>query len=165
MHDRTIRRWSKSCTGRLANCTWSWTGSKKKLPSSTAERRQWVTPDDDRLNITQQCALLDLPRSTYFQADHHHSCQQRTADHDRPSRPTKHDRAIRQNDKDTTPRQFQRPRNAKDIAEDEEVTNDKRDNKAEPPSRGPQTHRRHDPNDNHHAIDHRHPKPRLESCL
>jgi putative transposase len=45
---------------------WSWTGSKKKLPSLTAERRQWVTPGDDRLTITQQCALLDLPRSTYY---------------------------------------------------------------------------------------------------
>lgn len=47
---------------------WSWTGSKKKLPSLAAERRQWVTPGDERLSITQQCELLDLPRSTYYHA-------------------------------------------------------------------------------------------------
>ena len=47
---------------------WSWTGSKKKLPSSTAERRQWITPGDERLSIRQQCQLLDLPRSTYYHA-------------------------------------------------------------------------------------------------
>jgi putative transposase len=52
----------------LANCTWSWTGSKKKLPSSAAERRPWVAPGDQRLSITQQCQLLDLPRSTYYHA-------------------------------------------------------------------------------------------------
>ncbi len=50
----------------MANSTWNWTGSKKKLPSSTAERRQWVTPSDQRLSITQQCQLLNLPRSTYY---------------------------------------------------------------------------------------------------
>jgi putative transposase len=32
------------------------------------ERRQWVTPGDERLSITQQCELLDLPRSTYYHA-------------------------------------------------------------------------------------------------
>jgi putative transposase len=47
---------------------WSWTGSKKKLPSSSAERRQWITPGDKRLSVTQQCRLLDLPRSTYYHA-------------------------------------------------------------------------------------------------
>ena len=31
-----------------------------------AERRQWVTPGDERLSITQQCQLLNLPRSTYY---------------------------------------------------------------------------------------------------
>lgn len=39
---------------------------KKKLPSSPAERRHWVTPGDRRLSIAQQCQLLDLPRSTYY---------------------------------------------------------------------------------------------------
>jgi putative transposase len=33
-----------------------------------AERRQWITPGDQRLSITQQCQLLDLPRSTYYHA-------------------------------------------------------------------------------------------------
>ena len=61
-----FKQWSKSCTGRLANCTWNWTGSKKKLPRSTVERRQWITPGDSRLSIAQQCQLLDLPRSTYY---------------------------------------------------------------------------------------------------
>src|SRR5262245_33496823 len=60
------RWWSRSCTARLVNCTWSWTGSKKKLPSSIAERRLWITPGDGRLSITQQCELLDLARSTYY---------------------------------------------------------------------------------------------------
>jgi putative transposase len=31
-----------------------------------AERRPWVTPGDERLSITQQCQLLELPRSTYY---------------------------------------------------------------------------------------------------
>jgi putative transposase len=52
----------------LANCTWSWTGSKKKLPSSIAERRRWITPGDDRLSIAEQCRLLGLARSTYYHA-------------------------------------------------------------------------------------------------
>jgi putative transposase len=33
-----------------------------------AERRRWITPGDQRLSITQQCQLLDLPRSTYYHA-------------------------------------------------------------------------------------------------
>src|SRR6185369_2922627 len=41
---------------------------KKKLPSLAAERRQWVALGDERLSITQQCQLLDLPRSTYYHA-------------------------------------------------------------------------------------------------
>lgn len=47
---------------------WNWIGSKKKLPSSTGERRAWIAPEDDRLSITEQCALLELPRSTYYHA-------------------------------------------------------------------------------------------------
>ena len=33
-----------------------------------AERRSWITPGDQRLSITQQCQLLELPRSTYYHA-------------------------------------------------------------------------------------------------
>jgi len=33
-----------------------------------AERRAWITPGDQRLSITQQCQLLELPRSTYYHA-------------------------------------------------------------------------------------------------
>lgn len=47
---------------------WSSIGSKKKLPNSTAERRAWVAPGDDRLSISEQCVLLELPRSTYYHA-------------------------------------------------------------------------------------------------
>src|SRR5688500_5980567 len=65
---RITRRWWRSCIGRSGNCTWSWTGSKKKLPSLAAERRPWITPGDQRLSITQQCRLLELPRSTYYHA-------------------------------------------------------------------------------------------------
>ena len=45
---------------------WNWTGSKKKLPSSIADRRLWVAADDEQLSVARQCALLGLPRSTYY---------------------------------------------------------------------------------------------------
>ena len=48
---------------------WSWLGSKKKLPSSRAERRQWITPGDAELSVARQCRLLELPRSTYYHVD------------------------------------------------------------------------------------------------
>lgn len=47
---------------------WSSTGSKKKLPSSTAERRRWIAAGDAALSVAQQCELLGLPRSTYYYA-------------------------------------------------------------------------------------------------
>lgn len=50
----------------MASCTWSSTGSKKKLPSSIAERRAWIEPRHAQLSVAEQCALIDLPRSTYY---------------------------------------------------------------------------------------------------
>lgn len=47
---------------------WSWTGSKKKLPSSIAERRRWIEPGDQHLSVAEQCALVGLARSTYYHA-------------------------------------------------------------------------------------------------
>ncbi len=47
---------------------WNSTGSKKKLPSSTAERRLWIEPGDRRLSVAEQCQLVGLPRSTYYHA-------------------------------------------------------------------------------------------------
>lgn len=50
----------------MVGSRWSWSGSKKKLPNSTAERRRWIEGDEEGLSITQQCELLDLPRSSYY---------------------------------------------------------------------------------------------------
>ena len=47
---------------------WSWPGSKKKLPSSRAERRRWIEAGDADLSVAEQCRLLGLPRSTYYHA-------------------------------------------------------------------------------------------------
>lgn len=47
---------------------WSWPGSKKKLPSSRAERRRWIEAGDTELSVAEQCRLLGLPRSTYYHA-------------------------------------------------------------------------------------------------
>jgi putative transposase len=41
---------------------------KKKLPSSTAERRRWIEPVDQCLSVADQCAIVGLPRSTYYHA-------------------------------------------------------------------------------------------------
>jgi putative transposase len=47
---------------------WNSTGSKKKLPSSIAERRLWIEPGDEQLSVAEQCQLLGLSRSTYYHA-------------------------------------------------------------------------------------------------
>jgi putative transposase len=47
---------------------WNWRGSKKKLPSSRAERRRWIEAGDADLSVVEQCRLLELPRSTYYHA-------------------------------------------------------------------------------------------------
>ena len=47
---------------------WNSTGSKKKLPSSTAERCLWIESGDPRLSVAEQCAIVGLPRSTYYHA-------------------------------------------------------------------------------------------------
>ena len=45
---------------------WNSTGSKKKLPSSTTERRLWIEPQHAQLSIAEQCSLVGLSRSTYY---------------------------------------------------------------------------------------------------
>ena len=39
---------------------------KKKLPASVECKRTWVDPKDPVLSVSQQCALLDLSRSSYY---------------------------------------------------------------------------------------------------
>jgi hypothetical protein len=112
--------------------------------------------------LPQNSVIRSLP---HLQPNHHHCRQQRTADCHSPTRPTKPSRTIRQHDKHTTPSQLQRPCHAKDIAEQEEVTNHKRHNQPQPPRHKPQPHRPHASQHNHHPIHHRHPKPRLKSRL
>jgi putative transposase len=44
----------------------SWIGSKKKLPVSVERKRGWIDAADSVLNVSQQCALLGLSRSSYY---------------------------------------------------------------------------------------------------
>ncbi|MBI1348008.1 IS3 family transposase [bacterium] len=39
---------------------------KKKWPSTVAERRAWIHPDDRQLSLRQQCSLLGLHRSNVY---------------------------------------------------------------------------------------------------
>jgi putative transposase len=39
---------------------------KKKLPSSPSELRQCIEPSEPRISIARQCALVGLPRSTWY---------------------------------------------------------------------------------------------------
>src|SRR5262249_17007967 len=55
-----------NCTLRLAGCRWKSNGSKKKLPSSVAERRRWLDAEHPELSIRRQCALLGLNRSSGY---------------------------------------------------------------------------------------------------
>jgi putative transposase len=51
---------------KSGGCRWKWSGSKKKLPSSAAEKRALLEPDHADLSIRRQCALLDLNRSSGY---------------------------------------------------------------------------------------------------
>jgi putative transposase len=55
-----------SCTRRSAGCRWKSSGSKKKLPSSSAELRRLVDPEHAALSIRRQCELLGLHRSSWY---------------------------------------------------------------------------------------------------
>ena len=50
----------------MASSTSSWTGSKKKLPSSAAELRWLIEPEHEELSVCRQCELIGLPRSTWY---------------------------------------------------------------------------------------------------
>lgn len=50
----------------MADCKWKSSGSKKKLPSSVAERRRWLEAEHPELSIRRQCALLDVNRSSGY---------------------------------------------------------------------------------------------------
>src|SRR4029077_4945753 len=56
----------RNCTRRSAACRCRSSFSKKKLPSSAAERRRWIEPGRRDLSIVQQWELLGLPRSSYY---------------------------------------------------------------------------------------------------
>jgi putative transposase len=51
---------------RSAGSRSSWSFSKKKLPSSARDRRDWIEPDHAELSIVAQCELLGLARSSYY---------------------------------------------------------------------------------------------------
>src|SRR5271154_6084631 len=56
----------RCCTSRSASCRWSWTGSKKKLPSSIEVKRAWIEPEHPQLSVRRQCLLLELNRATFY---------------------------------------------------------------------------------------------------
>src|ERR1043166_6526835 len=55
-----------SSTSRSVGSRRSWTGSKKKLPTSVERKRAWVDAEDGVLSVSQQCELLGLSRSSYY---------------------------------------------------------------------------------------------------
>src|ERR1700760_3607607 len=55
-----------SCSSRSAGSRWSWSGSKKKLPSSCEHKRQLVEPGHPALSVRRQCELLGLSRSSLY---------------------------------------------------------------------------------------------------
>src|SRR5471032_3176542 len=55
-----------SSTSRSVGSRRSWTGSKKKLPTSVEAKRAWVDATDPVLSVSQQCELLGLSRSSFY---------------------------------------------------------------------------------------------------
>src|SRR6266446_8721684 len=47
---------------------WSWTGSRKNTLWSTTDRRAAVDPTHPELSVARQWALVDLPRSLFYDA-------------------------------------------------------------------------------------------------
>jgi hypothetical protein len=50
---------------KIGRLKMEWSGSRKKLPSSSADLRLWIDTDHVDLTITEQCELLGLARSSY----------------------------------------------------------------------------------------------------
>jgi hypothetical protein len=48
---------------------------KKELASSTEDRRRWIDPQHPQLSVQQQCELLGVPRSTYYQRPRQESAE------------------------------------------------------------------------------------------
>src|ERR1041385_1781190 len=61
-------RGRRSWRRRGSGCRGSWSGSKKKLPSSVAEKRTWIETSHPAISIRRQCELLDLNRSSCYRA-------------------------------------------------------------------------------------------------
>ena len=51
---------------RSAGSRWSWSGSKKKLPSSCEHKRPLVEHGHPALSVRRQCELLGLSRSSLY---------------------------------------------------------------------------------------------------
>ena len=63
---RTPRPARPSCSSRSAGSRWSWSGSKKKLPSSAEHKRPLIEPGHPALSVRRQCELLGLSRSSLY---------------------------------------------------------------------------------------------------
>src|SRR2546423_7261772 len=61
-----MRPCKPSSTSRSVGSRRRWTGSKKKLPASVERKRAWVDAADTVLNVSQQCELLGLSRSSFY---------------------------------------------------------------------------------------------------
>ena len=55
-----------SCSSRSAGSRWSWSGSKKKLPSSAEHKRPLIEAGHPALSVRRQCELLGLSRSSLY---------------------------------------------------------------------------------------------------
>src|SRR5947209_3018968 len=62
----SMRLCRRSSTSRSVGSRRSWTGSKKKLPTSVERKRAWVDAADMVLSVSQQCELMGLSRSSYY---------------------------------------------------------------------------------------------------
>ena len=63
---RTPRPARPSCSSRSAGSRWSWSGSKKKLPSSCEHQTALIEAGHPALSVRRQCELLGLSRSSLY---------------------------------------------------------------------------------------------------
>ncbi len=56
----------RSSTSRSGGSRWSWSGSKKKLPSSREQKRSLIEGGHPALSVRRQCELLGLNRSSLY---------------------------------------------------------------------------------------------------
>ena len=91
-------------------------------------------------------------RPAHRQRNSHNRGQQRKRNTHRPSRLAKHDRAVGERNEQTAPRQLQRPGNAKDVAEQEKMSQDKRDDERDPARGWPDCNPGDRSDDDHAAV-------------